>query len=141
LYWYGLPILILFFKHYKKGPHSFAKYFFPPNFSFVFCKRKIWREKIYSSKEWIYFAKEFLPLKNWQKNEEALESFMGIWFSRRNFPEFQMGLGFWCSDQLSAQPHNCRSNREKKTSTTLDSGIELRIELRTPKNPYIQSVL
>jgi hypothetical protein len=33
------------------GPHSFAKYFFPPNFSFVFWKREIWREKIYSSKE------------------------------------------------------------------------------------------
>ncbi len=37
--------------------------FFPLNFSFVFNKRKIWREKICSSKEWIYFAKEFLPLK------------------------------------------------------------------------------
>jgi hypothetical protein len=33
------------------GPHSFAKYFFPPNFSLAFWKRKIWREKIYSSKE------------------------------------------------------------------------------------------
>jgi hypothetical protein len=39
------------------GPHSFAKYFFPPNFSLVFWKRKIWREKIYSSKEWILLCK------------------------------------------------------------------------------------
>ncbi len=37
--------------------HSFAKYFFPPNFSLVFWKRKIWREKIYSSKEWILLCK------------------------------------------------------------------------------------
>ncbi len=31
-------------------------------------------------------------------NGEALESFVWIWPSRRNFPEFQMGLGFWCSE-------------------------------------------
>jgi hypothetical protein len=32
--------------------------FFPPKFPFPKYKRKFWREKIYSSKEWIYFAKE-----------------------------------------------------------------------------------
>jgi hypothetical protein len=31
--------------------------FFPANFSYVFCKRKIWQEKNYLAKEWIYFAK------------------------------------------------------------------------------------
>ncbi len=35
--------------------------FFPPNFSFIFWKRKFWREKIYSSKECIYFANEVFP--------------------------------------------------------------------------------
>jgi hypothetical protein len=55
-----------------------------------------------------------------KKNGEALESFMGIWPSRRNFPEFQMSLKFGvASDQLSAQPHNCRSNNEKKTSHSI----------------------
>jgi hypothetical protein len=49
-----------------------------------------------------------------KKNGEALESFMGIWPSRRNFSEFQMFLRFGVvSDQLSAQPHNCRSNSEE----------------------------
>jgi hypothetical protein len=31
--------------------------FFPPNFSLVFWKREIWREKIYSSKEWNLLCK------------------------------------------------------------------------------------
>ncbi len=45
----------------------------------------------------------FLP---YIKNGEALESFMGIRPSRRNFPEFQMGFKFGvASDQLSEQPH------------------------------------
>jgi hypothetical protein len=37
-----------------------------------------------------------------KKNGEALGSFIGIWPSRRKFPEFQMGLGFWCGE-LTAQ--------------------------------------
>ncbi len=44
---------------------SFAKFiFFPPNFSFVFWKRKFWREKNYFAKEWIYFAKKIIRLRN-----------------------------------------------------------------------------
>jgi hypothetical protein len=35
----------------KKDLTLLQSIFFPPKFSFVFCKRKIWREKIYSSKE------------------------------------------------------------------------------------------
>jgi hypothetical protein len=31
----------------KKGPRPFAKFFFPPNFSFVFWKMEFWREKNY----------------------------------------------------------------------------------------------
>ncbi len=58
-----------------------------------------------------------------KKNGEALESFMWIWPSRRNFPEFQMGLRFAvASDQLSAQPHS-RSNSEKKTSHNIEQQL------------------
>jgi hypothetical protein len=46
--------------------HSFAKYFFPPNFSFVFCKRKKFGGKKFTLQKIesirIYFAKEFLPI-------------------------------------------------------------------------------
>ncbi len=49
--------------------HSFAKYFFPPNFSLVFWKRKIWREKIYSSKEWILLCKGVFSTRNWCKSD------------------------------------------------------------------------
>jgi hypothetical protein len=42
-------------------------------------------------------------------------------WKERNFPEFQMGLGFdVASDQLSAQPHNSHSNSEKKTSHNIE---------------------
>ncbi len=38
-----------------------------------------------------------------EKNGKALESFVWIWPSQRNFPEFQMGLGFWCSQHTTSQ--------------------------------------
>jgi hypothetical protein len=56
-----------------------------------------------------------------KKNGEAQESVVWILPSRRNFPEFQMGLRFdVASDQLSAQPHNSHSNSEKKTSHNIE---------------------
>jgi hypothetical protein len=53
--------------------------------------------------------------KKWRGTKILLCGYMT--YSRRNFPEFQMGLRFGVpSDQLSAQPH-IRSNSEKKNFT------------------------
>jgi hypothetical protein len=62
--------------------------------------------------------------------------------SRRNFPEFQMGLGVISSaHNLITVVHTVR----RKLHTTLNNICTVltltRIELRTPKSPYIQSVM
>ncbi len=58
---------------------------------------------------------------------EALESFMWMWPSRRNLPEFQMGLRFdVASDQFSAQQY----------------GFDINCDwTQDPKSRYIQSVM
>jgi hypothetical protein len=82
----------------------------------LLCEQKIFKKKTLDVKKVSKLRVNHSIHLHEQKNGEALECFMLIWLSRKNFPEFQMGLRFdVASDQLSAQPH-CHSNSGKKTS-------------------------
>jgi hypothetical protein len=72
----SIPGMGFFPSYFFFGPHSFAKYFFPPNFSLVFWKRKIWREKIYSTLQRSFFLFFFI-LSNLQNKGYGAEILYG----------------------------------------------------------------
>ncbi len=87
----------------------------------------------------------FLNKCSKEKNGEALESFMGIWPSRRNFPEFQMGEILKWRVIISAHNLAVVQTMRRKLHITLNNIFTVLtltgIEIRTPKSLNIQSVM